>query len=138
MRARLVGALATAGVLALAGCGGDDESDLQAFCDKAQEVEEAGQSLGALQGGDVEAAQQALEETSAQVQEAADLAPDEIQPDVETVAEALSDLNDEVADAESPQDLLSAATELQESAPEVQEAGGRVSDYVAENCDQEA
>ena len=138
MRTRLIGSLAVAGALALAGCGGDDDDDggdLQAFCDKAQEVETAGQSLSALQGGDLGAAQEALDETNTQVQEAVDLAPEEIKGDVETVSNFISDLTEKVQDAESPQDLLGLLGELQEGAEEVQTAGQNVSDYVEENCD---
>jgi hypothetical protein len=138
MRTRLIGSLAVAGALALAGCGGDDDDDggdLQAFCDKAQEVETAGQSLSALQGGDLGAAQEALDETNTQVQEAVDLAPEEIKGDVETVSNFISDLTEKVQDAENPQDLLGVLGELQEGAEEVQTAGQNVSDYVEENCD---
>jgi gas vesicle protein len=139
MRRALIGSLAAAGALALAGCGGDDDGDdLQAFCDQAKEVETAGQSLPALQGGDLAAAQEALDDTSAQVEEAVDLAPEEIKGDVETVSNFISDLAEQVQGADSPQDLAGLVQDLQQGAAEVQEAGTNVSTYVEENCDQDA
>ena len=125
--------VAATGALALSGCGGGD--DVDEFCQKVTEVEEAGQSLSAIQGNDIEGAKDALEEASNQVNEVVDVAPDEIQDDVETVANFVSDLNEQVQDAESQEDLLALAGTLQEDAQAVQEAGQNVADYQAENCD---
>ncbi len=133
---RVFGALAGTAVLALAGCGGDDGGDVQAFCDQAQEVEAAGASLSALQGNDVDAATEALNEAADQVQAAAEAAPEEIQPDVEQIAQFISEIASKAADANSPQDFLALAQSFQDELGGVQEANQNVSQYVADNCDQ--
>lgn len=140
MRRVAIGSLAAAGVLALAGCGGDDGGDdLTAFCDQARAVEESGQALGNLQGGNIDAAKEAFEQTADDVQAAADAAPEEIQSDMQTVADFVDDLNSQLADAQSPEDLIALAGELQsEAAQEFQEAGENVRDYLAENCEENA
>ncbi len=133
---RVIGALAGTAVLALAGCGGDDEGDVQAFCDQAQEVEAAGASLSALQGNDVDAATEALTQAANQVQDAAEVAPAEIQPDVEQISQFISAIAGKAADANSPQDFLDLAQSFQDDVSDVQQANQNVSQYVADNCDQ--
>ena len=131
---RVIGALVGTAVLALAGCGGDD--DVQAFCDQAQEVEAAGASLSALQGNDIDAATEALNEAADKVEAAAEAAPEEIQGDVEQVSTFISEIATQAADAKSPEDFLALAESFQDDVAGVQEANQTVEEYVAENCDE--
>lgn len=134
---RVFGALAGTAVLALAGCGGDDGGDVQAFCDQAQEALAVGANLAApLASGDVEAAKEAINAASGQLQEAADLAPDEISDDFDVVSGYESKLNESLQDAQSPEEIDGVSKELKKDAQGVTEAGNNVEAYISENCDQ--
>jgi hypothetical protein len=140
MGVRLMGALAVAGAVALAGCGGDDEeSDVQAFCDKLAQVRETEDPLTPLlQGGNVEETKQALEDAQTQFAEIAEVAPEEIRADVESAQQFIEDFVAAAQDAETPKDILSIVTELQGRAEELQASGQRLSEYENENCDTQA
>jgi hypothetical protein len=135
-----MGALAVAGALALAGCGGDDEeSDVQAFCDKLAQVRETEDPLAPLlHGGNVEETKQALEDAQTQFAEIAEVAPEEIRADVESAQQFIEDFVAAAQDAETPQDILSIVTELQGRAEELQASGQRLSEYENENCGTQA
>jgi hypothetical protein len=124
----VVGALA----LGFVACGGDDDAD--AFCDKASEVETAGNSLQDLGTQDIDAAKSALDDANAKVQEAADVAPDEISDDVNTVASFIDELSNQIAGANSPEDLLQLAQTLQGDVQELQQASDNVDQYIADSC----
>lgn len=118
--------------LGLVACGGDDEAD--AFCDKATEVEDAGSALQGLNSQDLDATKDALADANTKVQEAAEVAPDEISGDVDQVASFIDDLSGQIENANSPQDLLGLAQDLQSQAAELQEASDNVDAYIADNC----
>jgi len=139
MRANLIVALAAAAALALAGCGGDDgdsesDSDIQAFCDKVDEIRAAEDPFAGIQGGDLEQTRAALEEAQSLFGEVADVAPAEIQADVEEAQQFFDEFVTAVNDAESPQELLSIATEFQGQAQEFQATSERLDQYTTENC----
>jgi hypothetical protein len=132
---RVIAALAGTAALALAGCGGDDEGDVQAFCDRAEEAQAASVDLATpLASGDLDAAKDALDEASGQLQEVADAAPDEISEDFAVVSDYTVNLNDQLQDAESPEDLAKLMEESQANAAAVEEAGTNVEAYLADTC----
>ena len=123
-----------AGVLALAGCGGDDEDEITAFCDKVDEIRAAPDPFAGLAGDDIGGAQDALEEAQSLFGEVADVAPEEIQGDVEEAQQFFDDFVAAAQDAESPEDLLAVATEFQDQAADFQETSATLEEYTAENC----
>jgi hypothetical protein len=133
MRLSLIGSIAAA-ALALAGCGGDDEDDITAFCDKVDEIRSAPDPFATLSGGDIEGAKQALEDAQGQFDEVAEVAPEEIQSEVDEAQQFFDDFVERAQDAESPEDLLSVATEFQGEAEDFQEASATLEEYTTENC----
>ncbi|MEO8092593.1 MAG: hypothetical protein ABI726_07800 [bacterium] len=132
---RLIAALAGTAVLALAGCGGDDESDVQAFCDQAQEAQASSASLAApLASGDLDAAKVAMDEVTGQLEAVADEAPDEISDDFEVVTSYNTNLNDQLQQAESPKELSGVLQEVSADSADVEEASASVKAYIDENC----
>lgn len=131
---RVFGALAGTAVLALAGCGGDD---VEAFCDQAKEAQAASVDLAVpLASGDLDGAKDALDQASEQLQGVADEAPDEISDDFDVVSDYTLNLNDQLQDAESPEELGKLVQEAQVNAAAVEEAGTNVETYIKDNCDQ--
>jgi hypothetical protein len=137
MRRAWVGSLAATGVLALAGCGGDDEDEITAFCDKVDEIRAADDPFAGLAGDDIAGAQEALAEAQGLFAEVADVAPEEIRGDVEEAQTFFDDFVAAAQDAQSPQDLLGVATEFQQEAEDFQETSARLEEYTAENCGEE-
>ncbi len=135
MGLRVIGSIAVAAVLALAGCGGDDEgSDITAFCDKVDEIRAAEDPFAGLQGNDIEGAQAALEEARSLFGEVADVAPEEIQADVEEAQAFFDDFVAAAQDADSPEDFLAIATDFQQQAQDFEETSIRLEEYTTENC----
>ena len=137
MRLRFLASIAATGALALAGCGGDDEDDITAFCDKVDEIRAAEDPFAGLQGGDIAGAQQALEEAQGLFAEVAEVAPEEIQADVEEAQQFFDEFVAAAQDANSPQDLLGVATEFQQQAEDFQATSERLEEYTTENCGDE-
>jgi hypothetical protein len=127
---------AVTGALALSGCGGDDEGDIEAFCDKVDEVQAAGDAFAGVTGDDIGAATDALEEAQGLIDEVAEVAPEDIRADVESVQEFFGDFVAEIQDAETPEDFLAVATEFQDEAADFQETTTRLEEYTTENCDE--
>jgi hypothetical protein len=139
MRVKLVGSIAVAAVLVLAGCGGDDEeSDITAFCDKVEEIRAADDPFAGLQGNDIEGAQAALEEARSLFGEVAAVAPEEIQADVEEAQAFFDDFVAAAQDADSPEDFLAIATDFQQQAQDFEETSTRLEEYTNENCGTDA
>ncbi len=137
LRLQIAGAsLAAAGALALAGCGGDDEADVTAFCDGQAELQEASASLSTSLQGDPQAAKEALEDAGEQIQDLADSAPEEIQGDVEAISDVFNDLTEQISDADSPEDVAPLLEDLQADMAELEEAGQNIDAFIAENCDE--
>jgi hypothetical protein len=125
-----------AGLIGLAGCGGDDdESDVAAFCDKVEELESQPDPFEDIGEGDVEGVRDAFENAEEQFAEVADVAPEEISGDIEEVQSVLSDISSSLEDAESPQDLTAIVDEFQTAGEELEETGQRLEEYTNENCD---
>ena len=135
MRLKLIGSIAATGALALAGCGGgDDESDITAFCDKVDEIRAADDPFAGLAGDDIEGAQAALEEAQSLFGEVADVAPEEIQADVDDAQAFFDDFVTAAQDANSPEDFLAIATDFQQQAQDFEETSTRLEEYTNENC----
>jgi hypothetical protein len=134
MRLKVLGSIAVAGTLALAGCGGDDESDITAFCDKVDEIRAADDPFAGLAGNDIEGAKAALEEARSLFGEVADVAPEEIRADVEEAQTFFDDFVAAAQDADSPEDLLAIATDFQQQAQDFEETSTRLEEYTNENC----
>ncbi|MEO8092594.1 MAG: hypothetical protein ABI726_07805 [bacterium] len=134
---RVIAALAGTAVLALAGCGGDDEVDVQAFCDQAQEVQAASESLGGqLQGDDLDVAKTAMDEITGQLEAVADAAPAELSDDFDAITAYNTDLNDRIQKSESTDDLTKALALAAEDSADVEEASANLQTYVNDNCDE--
>jgi len=101
----------------LVGCGGDSTED---FCN-------VGDDLQAVNPAEADFDSEAFQDALA---DAVDTAPDDIREDLETVRDAFEgvDLSDPEAIAADPEVMESL------SAPELQEAFGRVSTFTEENC----
>lgn len=141
MRMRAIGsiaALGAAGTLALAGCGGDDEGDIQAFCDKVEEIQAAEDPFAGIQGDDIGAATAALEEAQGLFEEVADVAPEEIKGDVEEAQTFFDDFVEAAQEAKSPEDFLAIATEFQQEAEDFEATSQRLEEYTNENCGESA
>jgi hypothetical protein len=80
--------------------------------------------FSSITGGDIEAAKQALEEARSLFAEVAEVAPEEIQSEVDEAQQFFDDFVAQAQDAESPEDLLSVATEFQADAEDFQETSG--------------
>lgn len=128
----LVSALVT-GALAVAGCGGDDESDIQAFCDKVEEAETA--ALTAQPGDSLEDQKATTEKAVEIFSEIAEVAPEEISEDIATSQQFVEDFNEEIQNAESEEDLAAVAQEFVQDGTEYEEAGQRLEEYANENCE---
>lgn len=137
MTKKAIAALVASGALMLAGCGGGDDDDVQAFCDKVDEVRAADDPFAGVAGDDVEGAQAALEEARSLFGEVADVAPEEIQGDVEEAQAFFDDFVASAQDAETPEDFLAVATEFQAEADDFQATSDRVEEYTNENCGDE-
>jgi hypothetical protein len=133
MRFSLMGSVLATGVLALAGCGGDDEDDIQAFCDKVKEAETA--ALTAEAGDSLEDQKETTQAAVEIFEEIADVAPEEISDDIETSRQFVVDFNDAIQDAENEEDLAAVAQKFIESGTEYEEAGKRLEEYANENCE---
>ena len=127
-----IGAIGAVGV----GCGGDDDEDssVNAYCDKIKELEGRPSPLENLSGGDIESVKEGIAKYQDLIGEVASAAPSEISGDVETVQDAFNTLGDDIRDAETPQQLLQAAQQFQSEAAGVQEASQRLTNYTEENC----
>ncbi|MGI9020043.1 MAG: hypothetical protein ACR2G3_04955 [Solirubrobacterales bacterium] len=134
MRMRAIGSIAAVGALAFAGCGGDDEGDIQVFCDKVEEIQSAEDPFAGIQGDDIGAATAALEEAQGLFQEVADVAPEEIRGDVEEAQTFFDDFVEAAQDAKSPEDFLAIATEFQQEAEDFEATSQRLEEYTNENC----
>lgn len=129
--------LATAGTAVIAGLflaaacssGGSEE----AFCDRAQELQDLGRQFDPAAESDPGQAKQQFQETADKVDQAADAAPDEISDDVETLATAINQANDEVQTAPSLDQVDRQVFASMQSA-ENQIASQNVSTYIDENC----
>ena len=99
-------------LFALGACGGDGGGDVQAFCDKQEEID-------SLDISDTESMKNAIEEV-------VDEAPEEIRDDVEVLADALAEL-DEIDTPEEAQEIMTT---------EIQEASERIEKWVDENCEE--
>jgi hypothetical protein len=135
MRLKLLGSIAAVGVIALAGCGGDDESDITAFCDKVKELEAAPSPFEGVAQGDIEGTKDAIEEAQGLLAEVAAVAPAEIQDDVDQAEAFFADFVEAIQDANSPKDLLAVSEEFQTQAQDYQAASERLNTYTEENCD---
>jgi uncharacterized protein YoxC len=62
------------------------------------------------------------------------VAPDEISDDVNTVASFIDELSNQIAGANSPEDLLQLAQTLQGDVQELQQASDNVDQYIADSC----
>jgi Tfp pilus assembly protein PilP len=132
-----IGVLAGIAVLALAGCGGDDEVDLQAFCDQTLKAQASSAEVNAAQeNDDFDAFKAATAQSNEQLQAVADEAPDEISDDFAAVAGYTADLNDQLQAAESFADLAGLPEELQSGGAAVAEPADNVQAYISENCDE--
>lgn len=129
-----IGVLASAAALAVAGCGGDDEADITAFCDKVDEIRTAEDPFAGLEGGDVEGAKEALGEARELFGEVADVAPDEIRDDADQAQAFFDDFVDQAQDAETPEEFLATATEFEGEAQEFEETSARLEEFTNENC----
>lgn len=127
-----IGAIGAVGV----GCGGDDDEDssVNAYCDKIKELEGQPSPLENLSGGDIESVKEGIAKYQDLIGQVASVAPSEISGDVETVQDTVNTLGDGIRDAETPQQLLQAAQQFQSEAAGVQEASQRLTDYTEENC----
>ena len=132
----VIGALAGTAVLALAGCGGDDDGDLQAFCDQTLKAQASSEAINAAEEEqDFNALKAAIAQSDEQLQAVAEEAPDEISDDFAAVAGYTADLNDQLQGAESFADV-ELPEELQSGGVAVEEAGNNIQAYTAENCDE--
>lgn len=136
-------ALAVAALVVLAGslgaCGGDDE-DTADFCEKYRAYEDQNEQVADdfqddPENIDLEEAKSTFTDVADQVEDLAGEAPDEIKDDVATVSDATSELADQVDQAEDPEQFAEAVTTAAEDSDEVDEAGQRVDDWIADNCD---
>jgi hypothetical protein len=134
MRLVLIGSIAAVtGALALSGCGGDD-GDIDAFCDKVDEIRAADDPFAGVSGDDIEGATAALEEAQQLFSEVADVAPEEIQADVEEAQTFFDDFVEAAQDADSPEDFLAIATDFQDEAQDFEDTSTRLEEYTNENC----
>ncbi len=135
--------LAGVALLALAGtgaaCGGDDE-DTADFCEKYRSFEDQSEQAGQdLQENpedvDLEEIKSVFREVADQIEELEAEAPDDIRDDVATISEAASQFADEIDQAEDPEQMAEVIAGQAEGADEAEEAGGRVDDWIEDNCD---
>jgi hypothetical protein len=129
-----IGALAAAASLAVAGCGGDDE-DIQAFCDKVEELRTADDPFAGAASGNIDGAITALREARDLMAEVSEVAPEEIQGDVDEAQAFFSEFVGAAEDAKNPQDFLAIATDFQDEAEDFQATSDRLEDYTNENCE---
>jgi hypothetical protein len=134
MRPALVGSIAAAVALAAAGCGGDD-GDIEAFCDRVDEISAADDPFTNVGGQDIEAAKDALEETRDLMTEVTEVAPDEIRAEAEEAQDFFDEFVTAAKDAKSPRDFLAIATDFQDEAADFQDTSQRLEDYTNENCE---
>jgi DNA polymerase III alpha subunit len=140
MRAKLIGTAVATGLsaLALAACGGDDdESSVDAFCDKVDEVRAAADPFEGLAPNDTEGAVDALGSARDQLHEVVDVAPDEIRDDAEQMESAFNDLVTAAEGAEKPEDLAAVFQEFEQAGEELEGATQRLEEYTNENCGEE-
>jgi len=132
----LLAVVVAAGVIGLAGCGGDDdESSVTAFCDKVEELESQPDPLENVSEGDVDSVRDAFADAEDQFNEVADVAPEEISGDIEQVQNVLGDISSSLEDAENPEDLAGIVDEFQNAGQELEETSQRLEEYTNENCD---
>ena len=129
-----IGVVGSAAALALAGCGGDDEADITAFCDKVEEIRTAGDPFAGVAGDDVEGAKEALGEARELFGEVADVAPDEIRDDAEQARGFFDEFVDQAQDAETPEEFLATASEFEGEAQDFEETSARLEEFTNENC----
>ncbi|MEK6277993.1 MAG: hypothetical protein AABM29_08275 [Actinomycetota bacterium] len=135
-RGALLAAVAAAAAIGLAACGGgdDDGASVEAFCGKVDQLSNLSNPFQDLNPGDVEGAKDAIDQVTGATNQIADVAPPEIQGDVETLQSFFESFGDQIADVETPQDLLGAVQGLRGEAQQVQGAGTRLQNYARENC----
>lgn len=129
-----IGSVAVAGALAMAGCGGDD-GDIQAFCDKVDEVSAAPDPFANVGGDDIKGAIAALERARNLMGEVTKVAPEEIRGDVEEAQTFFDDFVEAAKDAKSPEQFLAIATDFQGEAEDFAATSERLEDYTNENCE---
>jgi hypothetical protein len=117
----------------LGGCGGED-GDIQAFCDKVDEVSAADDPFAGVAGNDIKGATEALEEARALMAEVTEVAPEDIRSDVEEAETFFSDFVEAAKEAKTPQEFLAVATDFQDEAADFQATSQRLEDYTNENC----
>lgn len=108
---RMLGAVAMAGVLAMAGCGDDDgggEGSIEDYCRLSQESDSSAEFPTAEEFDEIRSA-----------------APPEIRDDVNTLIDAFQDLGD----SDDPEELFAVFDD-----PEVAAAIENLEEFEAENC----
>ncbi len=138
MRLVLIGStIAATGALALSGCGGDD-GDIEAFCDKVEEIQAAEDPFAGVAGDDISGATEALEEAQGLFGEVTEVAPEEIKDDVEEAQQFFDDFVTAAQDAKSPEDFLAIATDFQAEAEDFEATSQRLEEYTNENCGEDS
>lgn len=137
-RAALVAAAAVA-VVAV-GCGGDDDATAD-FCERyrafEQEADESTFDESDAEGADLDEVKATFQEQMDALEELADIAPEAIAGDIEAQRSELESVNRAVQSAKAPEDVVDAFAELGETADadEVKQRGGRIDDWIKDNCD---
>ena len=133
-------AMVAAGLLVVAGCGdGGDGRSAVDFCDRFTTYETDRDALSernaATEGGlDVEELKADYAAVQEQLDGLADAAPDDVADDLARVIDAVRQVDEEVADAETVEDIAAASDRLA-GQEEVEAAGARVQEWVDANCD---
>ncbi len=132
MRLLVLPALVLGGVA----CGSDGGNSSAAWCDLAENVQEASDDFDALEPTDPEAVEQVFEDFRDQLDEAVDAAPDEIKDAVETASEGINELYDMLRDVDF--NFLELDTEQLEEltrfGEEQEEAANEIETYNEEEC----
>ncbi|MFL5870330.1 MAG: hypothetical protein ACJ75R_04560 [Solirubrobacterales bacterium] len=144
-------AILVAGALGLAACGGGDDTSssasstaassttgstasIEAFCQKADELQALGATFQQISPNDIEGAKAAFQQAMDKINEIDDVAPPEIKSDVDTVASVFSEINDAIQGASSPADLQALGSSITAKAQQLQQALTSVKAYGRENC----
>jgi len=134
--------VAAAALVALAGTGAacSDDEDTADFCEKYRQYEDQNEQVADRLGDDpedvdLEEAKQVFTDVADQIEDLEGEAPEEIQEDVGTISRATTDFAEQVEQAEDPEQFAEVVSGVAEESEEVDAAGKRVDDWIADNCD---